>query len=89
MNPDLGYPIQPNDLARFHAISRLFEDELHEIYNHARQKYGADAAGAVLVCILRQKFNNQPDSWPPPEDLINKVNKFLVEQELVSPIVTI
>jgi hypothetical protein len=88
MNPEyptIDHPILPQDLSRFHAISRLIEDELEEGYFVARHRYGADVAGALLVFALRQKFNDQPNSWPPPSDLIDKVNDFLAKNDLCAP----
>lgn len=41
------------------------------------QPLGADVAGALLVAKLREKLNDKPDQWPPPEDLQEKVNDVL------------
>ena len=70
------------DLIRFHSISRMIEDDLDEAYVTCRERYGADAAGVVLVAILREKLNKNKDQWPPPSDLIDNVNKFLQEKGL-------
>ena len=61
----------------------MMEDDLEGAYLTCREKYGAEVAGVVLVTILRQKLNNNQDQWPPPEDLIRKVNNFLVEHGLM------
>lgn len=75
--------IHPVDVRRFHSAARLIEDDLEEAYLTCRERYGAEVAGVVLVSILRQKLNDQKDQWPPPEDLIEKVNNFLVEHGLM------
>ena len=71
------------DLARFHRASRLVEDDLEEAYAICRQKYGPDVAGVLIVAILRQQLNDKKNQWPPPDDLEEKVNKFLMENGLV------
>ena len=37
----------------------------------------------TLTAGLRQKFNDKPDQYPPPEDLPEKVNKSLIEAGLL------
>ncbi len=76
-------PILPLDAGRFHNAARGIENDLDEAYWTTRQKYGAEVAGVVLVTILRQKLNDKPDQWPPPEDLAEKVNDFLREKRLM------
>jgi len=71
------------DIRRYHAAARMIEDDLEGAYLTCREKYGADVAGVLIVAILRQKLNDKKDQWPPPEDLIQKVNNFLVEHGLM------
>ena len=61
----------------------MIEDDLDEGYQACRKAYGPEVAGSVLVAVLRDKLNNNKDQWPPPEDLIEKVNKFLEEKGLL------
>ena len=75
--------IHHTDAARFHAAARMMEDDLNEAYFTCRQKYGSEVAGVLLVALLREKLNNAKDQWPPPEDLIEKVNNFLVDKGLM------
>ena len=70
--------ITPTDAARYHTAAKMIEADLDEAYFTCRQKYGAEVAGVLLVAKLRQQLNSNPDQWPPPEDLIEKVNNFLV-----------
>lgn len=65
------------DIVRFHTASRMIEDDLNEAYHTCRAKYGADVAGSLLVAKLREKLNDKPDQWPPPENLQEKVNDAL------------
>ena len=76
--------IHHTDAARFHAAARMIEDDLHEAYFTCRQKYGSEVAGVLLVAMLREKLNKAKGQWPPPEDLVDKVNEFLVEHGLMS-----
>ena len=71
------------DLNRFHNMCRLIEDDLDEAYMTCRQKYGYEVAGVLLVALLRQQLNTNKDQWPPPEDLTEKVNKFLADRGLL------
>jgi hypothetical protein len=71
------------DARRFHSAARMMEDDLEGAYLTCREKYGAEVAGVLLVAILRQQLNDSKDQWPPPEDLIQKVNNFLVEHGLM------
>lgn len=75
--------IPPADAARFHAAARMIEDDLDQAYFTCRQKYGPEVAGLLLVALLRQQLNHDKDRWPPPEDLVDKVNSFLVEKGLM------
>ena len=79
----LSSPITIHDLARFHGAARKIEDDLHEAYWTVRERYGPDVAGVVLVTLLRQKLNDKPNQWPPPDDLIEKVNQFLRDKNLL------
>lgn len=71
--------ISRDDLVRFHAAARMVEDDLDEAYFSCRRAYGADVAGALLVAALRRALNVNPDQWPPPEDLRERVNDRLRE----------
>lgn len=75
--------IFPADLSRYHAAARMIEDDLDQAYRTCRERYGADVAGALLVAKLRQQLNDNPDQWPPPEDLVDKVNQRLEELEFL------
>ncbi len=71
--------ISRGDLKRFHEASRLIEDDLEEAYLVCRQRFGADVAGVLLVTMLRSKFNDDKDQWPPPDYLDEKVDEHLVK----------
>ena len=75
--------IHPLDAERYHSAARMIEDDMCEAYFSCRHKYGPDVAGVLLVALLRQQFNDHKGQWPPPEDLTEKVNKFLVEKGLL------
>jgi hypothetical protein len=70
------------DLVRYFKAARIIEDDLAEGYNSCRAQFGADLAGLALVSELRKKLNTEPDQWPPPEDLFDKVREFLETQGL-------
>lgn len=71
------------DLARFHSAARIIENDLHEAYFACKSRYGSDVAGVLLVAALRRNLNNQ-NQWPPPEDLEEKVNQFLLVHGLIN-----
>lgn len=71
--------ISRSDLKRFHQAARLIEDDLEEAYLTCRQRFGADVAGVLLVAMLRQKFNDDKDQWPPPDYLDERVDEYLTE----------
>ena len=75
--------ISPDDLDRYHTAARMIEDDMDEAYFSCRRRFGADAAGLLLVALLRQKMNDKPDQWPPPDDLREKVNKVLKDKGLL------
>lgn len=75
--------IHPFDLARYMRAARMIEDDLHEAYFSCRETFGPEIAGALLVAELRRKFNDKPDQWPPPEEVNEKVQKFLEEKKLL------
>lgn len=77
--------IHPLDAARYHHAARMIEDDHEQAYFTCRKMFGPEVAGALLVMILRQKFNKQPNQWPPPEELIGEVNSFLIEKGLMEP----
>jgi len=77
--------IHPLDASRYHAAARMMEDDLHQAYFSCRRKYGPEVAGVLLVALLRQQLNDKKDQWPPPEDLLYKVNQFLVDKGLMEP----
>lgn len=73
----------PHDVMRWQKACRMIEDDHEQAYFTCREKYGPDIAGALLVMILRQKFNKNLNQWPPPEDLVGEVNDFLREKGLL------
>ena len=75
--------IHPTDAARYHAAARMMEDDLEAAYFGCRRKYGPEVAGVVLIAILRQQLNDHKDQWPPPDDLTERVNMFLVKHGLM------
>lgn len=75
--------IHPLDAQRYHAAARMIEDDLDQAYFTCRRKYGPEVAGVLLVALLRQQLNDKKDQWPPPEDLLYKVNQFLVDKGLM------
>lgn len=70
------------DLQRWHSAARMIEDDLDEAFRTVSAKYGTEVAGLLLVAALRRQLNDNPNQWPPPENLIPKVNAFLVEKGL-------
>lgn len=70
------------DLARFHAAAKLIEYDAAEGVQTCTERYGRDIAGALLVAFLRRSFGSF-DSFPAPDDIIEKVNSFLREKGLV------
>ena len=75
--------IPDHDAARFHRIVKMLEADLNEAYFSVRTVFGADVAGAVLIALMRQRLNDKPNQWPPPESLETKVNDFLREKGLM------
>lgn len=69
--------IHPVDLQRYHAAARMIEDDADQAYRTCRAKFGPDIAGALLVMLFRRQLNHKPEQWPPPEDLVDKVNQHL------------
>lgn len=76
--------IHPVDVARYHSAARMIEDDLNEAYFTCRMKYGPEVAGVLLVALLRQQLNKDKNQWPPPDDLVEKVNEFLLKHGLMS-----
>ena len=75
--------IHPMDLARFQRAAKIIEDDLDEGYYSCRDQFGPEIAGALLVAELRRIFNDKPLQWPPPDELVEKVNNFLIEKGIM------
>ncbi len=75
-------PITVQDFLRFNRAARKIEDDMDEAYWTVREQFGPDVAGVVLVTLLRQKVNDKPGQWPPPDDLIEKVADVLRDKGL-------
>lgn len=71
------------DADRYHQAARMIEDDLNEAYQTCRARFGSDIAGVLLVAKLREKLNDSPNQWPPPENLQEKVNDALREMGLL------
>jgi hypothetical protein len=76
-------PISIADLERFHRAVRMIEDDMEQAYHTCRNNFGSDVAGVLLVALLRQQLNDKKDQWPPPPELIEKVNSHLSQLGMI------
>lgn len=73
------FPMSKSDVNRFHTAASIWENGQ---YTHFRTRFGQDFFGVLAVDKLRRKLNDKPNQWPPPEDLIDKVNAMLPQSIL-------
>lgn len=70
--------IFPSDVGRWHVASKMAEEGR---YDDLREKYGQEFVGVLTVLSLRRFHNDNPGQWPPPSNLIPKVNSVLMSNE--------
>lgn len=71
------------NITQYHQAAKIIETDGCEGYFTCQERFGTDIAATALVTWLRAIYN-KADSWPEPEDLIEKVNNIIRESGRMS-----